>query len=77
MASSIKCVPVQPKTRCTYKYGESFVHVSPLDLPQIPSAKLWTLRPTFLIAKYETIAESVANFEVRPDDIWGGNISEV
>lgn len=70
MAPTIKCVPVQPKTDCNYKYGESFVHVSPVALPDIPIAKVWTKRPAFLTAKYATIAEQISNFAVRPDDIW-------
>lgn len=70
MTPKIKCVPFQPKTKCSYKYGDSFIQVSPVDLPNIPVAKLWTRRPTILTAKYATIAEAIANFEVRSDDIW-------
>lgn len=70
MSSTINCVPVQPKTDCNYLFGESFVHVSPIDLPNIPVAKLWKSRPAFLNAKYATIAEDIANFEVRHDDVW-------
>lgn len=70
MDPSIKCVPVELKTDSAYKCGESFVHVSPVELPNISSAKLWKKRPTFLNAKYQQIAEDIANFEVRPDDIW-------
>lgn len=70
MAPTIKCVPAQPTTDCTYKYGESFVHVSPVELPDIPLAKNWKCRANFLTAKYATIAEDIANFQVRSDDIW-------
>lgn len=70
MAPTINCVPVQPTTDCYFQFGTSFIHVSPVDFPDIPLAKKWTKRPTLLNAKYATIAEDIANFEVLPDDIW-------
>lgn len=70
MTPTINCVPVQPTTECTFEYGESFIQVSPVELPNIPLAQKWTIQPCFLNAKYATIAEDIANFEVRPDDIW-------
>lgn len=70
MASTIKCIPVRPKTDCAYLFGASFVNVSPVDLPNIPLAKAWKTKPAFMNVKYASIAEDIANFEVRPDDIW-------
>lgn len=70
MAPTINCLPVKPKTDCNYKFGESFVHVSPVELPDIPVAKVWKTKPSFLMAKFATISEDIASFEVRPDDIW-------
>lgn len=67
---SVNCVPVRPKTECRYQFGEHFVHVSPVQLPDIPLAKVWLNRPSFMNAQYASIAEEIANFEVRPDDIW-------
>lgn len=64
------CEPVKPTTDCAYKFCDKFVHVSPSKLPDVPVAKKWTNRPAFMPAKYATIANEIANFEVRPDDIW-------
>lgn len=67
---TINCIPVQLKTNCTYVCGDSFIHVSPVELPDIHLAKVWKTRPCFVNAAYAAIAEVIAHFEVRPDDIW-------
>lgn len=68
--SNVKWEPAQPKTKCTNKYCDAFINVRPTWLPDIPLAKTWTSRPTFMPAKYAEIAEKMANFKVRPDDVW-------
>lgn len=70
MSSTINCVPVQPKTDCYYHKGNSFIHVSPVELPNIPLAKVWKEAPYFMNAKYAEIADRIANFQVRSDDVW-------
>lgn len=71
MSISINCIPVQPKTDCKYQYCASFIHVSPVDLPDIPIAKKWIhQRPSFFNDSYLQISELIADFEVRSDDIW-------
>lgn len=70
MSKAINCIPAQPKTDCTYEYGDAFVHVSPVELPDTPLASTWSKRPSFFNAGYVRIAEEIANLEVRPDDVW-------
>lgn len=66
---SIVCEDVKNCSPTThYKYCTEFSHVSPVELPSI-GAK-WEAKPCFLPAKYKRYAQQVANFEVRPDDVW-------
>lgn len=64
------CELARPTTNCAYKYCETFVNVTPVELPEIGTTKKWTNKPAFLPGKYATIAEKIANFNVRPDDVW-------
>lgn len=69
--STIRCTPFEPTTKgAKYKYCEQLIEVTPDKEPETPLAKTWRLQRNILPAKYARIANQIANFEVRPDDIW-------
>jgi Sulfotransferase domain len=44
--------------------------VSPKEIPTTPLGVDWKPKPSVMVPLYETHADRIKNFEVRPDDIW-------
>lgn len=56
--------------KCEYKGAENFVYAYPERTPTTPLGPNWHFKPCFLPSKYKHFKETLANFEVFPDDVW-------
>lgn len=68
MSIICKEIPTSPSTH--YKFCTAFSDVTPAELPSVGAAANWSAQPCFLPAKYQRYAQQIADFEVRPDDVW-------
>lgn len=68
--SVIRCTPFKPRTNATYKYCDDLIEVTVRSLSRTSFPQDCRLRSIIMPTKYARIADSIANFEVRSDDIW-------